>query len=207
MTTNENNEPNELEPQNDGELESTPVTLADVVEALDKGGDIDALTTLVIKVILDEHQEEAANWLRSPIRNFIRHTRRNAALKAENEAFKTAPAQGQDMPAKSPQAPAQQPAGPAQDQAPGHGHQAPAEPVTYEPDPLEPYRELAGVPFWVPGGQSTTWGEATEADHQARAQWLRGKAGALVVTAERHEGAAKLIHDAGVERLADIAGF
>ena len=78
MTTNENNEPNELEPAGPAELESTPVTLADVVAELDKGGDIDAVTAVVVKAILDEYRELAVQWLRSPVRDYIRRARRAA---------------------------------------------------------------------------------------------------------------------------------
>lgn len=201
-------EPNELESVGGAELEpESPVTLAEVVAQLDNGGEIDTVTALVVTAILDEYQELAAQWLRSPVRDYVRRARRAAARRAEDDAFAAAaaqPVQHPSPPAKSAQPPVRQPAAAeqAEDQA------AEPEPATsFAPDPLAAYRDLQNSTFWVPGYGPVNWGEATEADHLARANWLRDHAGTLVIDAERHEQAAKLIHDAGVERLTDIDGF
>lgn len=202
-------EPNELESVGGAELEpESPVTLAEVVAQLDNGGEIDIVTALVVTAILDEYQDLAAQWLRSPVRDYVRRARRAAARRAEDDAFAAAaqPVQHPSPPAKSAQPPVRQPA--AAEQARPEDQAAEPEPVTsFAPDPLAAYRELRSSTFWVPGYGPVSWGEATETDHKARASWLRDHAGTLVTDAERHEQAARLIHDAGVERLADIDGF
>lgn len=54
-------------------------------------------------------------------------------------------------------------------------------------------------------GRRVTWGEATGADHLARAEYLRRNATASLRTAARHEEAARIIAEDGVTCLAESA--
>lgn len=65
---------------------------------------------------------------------------------------------------------------------------------------------LARETFAVPTtGEVVTWLEATPEQHRARAEWLRGLASDIVLTALRHEEAADLIEAEGGACLADVA--
>lgn len=182
----------ELEP-------AAELTLAHIVAQLDDGGDINVVTGVVIASILDEHLDLAAQWLRSPVRDYIRRARRAAARRAEDEAF------GPNPPSLQPPKPEGQPSGNDQ-----HGEDQPAEPGAPQPgapDPLAPLRPLRNVPFWVPGDAMVTWGQGTDEQHAARATWLREHAGKLTADAVRHEYTVDVLHQFGATRLEDIEGF
>jgi len=187
---------------------STEAKLNQIITELDDGGDIEHSTEKIVKAILTEHLDVAAERLHSPIRDCIRRVRRAAARKLEDEAFAAAKAAAQQATGK-PQEPAAGPASQHQAQAPEQPAAASTEPpaTEYAPDQLAPYRELRNNTFWVPGHGPVSWGEATEAHHLARAKWLRDHAATLVTSAERHEQAAELIQQHGVEKLGDIDGF
>ena len=71
-------------------------------------------------------------------------------------------------------------------------------------DPLLARKTLLSTSFLCPGHGMVGWGEATAEQHHLYATQCRGQAHSLISTAERHERAARMIEDAGVECLADL---
>lgn len=64
--------------------------------------------------------------------------------------------------------------------------------------------ELLASPFAVGDGRIVTWGSATVADHEARAEMLSKMAAGTLETAAMHARAIEHIRTAGVETLADV---
>jgi hypothetical protein len=71
---------------------------------------------------------------------------------------------------------------------------------------LETTRELLGTLFALGDGIETTWGAATVDQHEQRIEMLTKNAAGLTETAARHQAAVRMIKDAGVSCLADLAG-
>jgi hypothetical protein len=71
---------------------------------------------------------------------------------------------------------------------------------------LETTRELLGTLFALGDGATVTWGAATVDQHEQRIEMLAKNAAGVVETAARHEAAIRMIKDAGVICLADLAG-
>lgn len=71
---------------------------------------------------------------------------------------------------------------------------------------LETTRELLGTVFALGDGTETTWAAATVDQHEQRIGMLARNAAGVVETAARHEAAVRMIKDAGVTCLADLAG-
>jgi hypothetical protein len=70
---------------------------------------------------------------------------------------------------------------------------------------IDALADLAKSTFALPDGSGLVrWGEATPAQHRARAAWCRRLAGALIEDAELHEAAAVAIEEAGVACLDDL---
>jgi len=72
--------------------------------------------------------------------------------------------------------------------------------------PLEQRRLLLEGSFVGVGGRRVLWGEASAEDHDERAARQRRLAGSCLVDAQRHEEAARMIREAGVTCLNDLAG-
>ncbi|MFJ8687361.1 hypothetical protein [Micromonospora wenchangensis] len=70
---------------------------------------------------------------------------------------------------------------------------------------LETTRELLDSAFALGDGRTATWGDATIADHRQRIALLVGAAAGTTETAARHQAAIRMIEEAGVSRLADLA--
>lgn len=71
---------------------------------------------------------------------------------------------------------------------------------------LETTRELLGTLFALGDGTSVTWGQATIGEHEQRIAMLAKNATGVIETAARHQAAIRMIKDAGVDCLADLAG-
>jgi hypothetical protein len=80
-------------------------------------------------------------------------------------------------------------------------------------DDLSALRKLRDEKFLDPGSKTrppsqTTWGQATDEQHDAREHYLRTVIiGPTMETANRHAAAARLIRERGVTRLADLPEF
>jgi hypothetical protein len=70
---------------------------------------------------------------------------------------------------------------------------------------LETTRELLATVFALGDGTETTWGAATVAQHEQRVTMLAKNASGVIGTASRHKAAIRMITDAGVTCLADLA--
>jgi hypothetical protein len=71
---------------------------------------------------------------------------------------------------------------------------------------LELTREFLASPFDVErGGETTTWGAATVAQHERRSAYLAGMAGSTLETAARHQAAVNMIREHGATCLAEVA--
>jgi hypothetical protein len=66
---------------------------------------------------------------------------------------------------------------------------------------------LARLEFHMPDGSAVAWEDSTREHHELRCAWLRTYIGSLEEDLDRHERAAKLLADRGVERLGDIPGW
>jgi hypothetical protein len=66
-------------------------------------------------------------------------------------------------------------------------------------------RELLATVFAIGDGTETTWGAATIEQHRQRIAMLTANAAGVVETAARHEAAVRMIEQAGVTCLADLA--
>ena len=152
-----------------------------VIRAADNGEDIDAVTETVIAIILDEHRRTAEELLYQPVRSFIRAARRRAERAKEDEAFRERRPEPEDK-----------------------GRRPRPEP---ENDRLAAMRALRAEEFWCPGYGLVTWGKATAEQHLAHADSQRGRAATITIDAERHEEAADIIEDAGVECLNEVPGY
>lgn len=81
-------------------------------------------------------------------------------------------------------------------------------PLRSAPSNPEAVAALVAESFLVPDKGMVPWGEATVADHRARAKWQRSGAADLIEDAERHEAAAELIRSRrGARCLNDIDGW
>lgn len=153
--------------------------LSAIIAEYDDGSDITDVTDLVVKIVLDEHRETATELLTPVIRAAIQRLRRQAVRREEDEAFRPEVADEESEPE--------------------------------EADRLASFRRIAGELFWIPDGTKdgyyVSWSEATEEDHLARAENQRERASAEIEDARRHEEAAGIIHEAGVNCLAEVDGF
>lgn len=70
---------------------------------------------------------------------------------------------------------------------------------------LELTQELLGAHFALPNGLSTTWGEATAADHQSRIEYLLIQASGTVTTANRHKAAIEILREHHANNLNEVA--
>jgi len=68
-------------------------------------------------------------------------------------------------------------------------------------------QQLVSTRFPLADGTWVAWGQATAKQHLQRAEWQRRHADQSVRDAERHEWAANLIEDRGVECLDEIDGW
>lgn len=80
-------------------------------------------------------------------------------------------------------------------------------PLRATPSNPEAVAALVSECFLVPDRGMVSWGDATVADHLARAEWQRHSAQDLVADAERHEAAATLIRKRKVRCLSQIPGW
>jgi hypothetical protein len=71
---------------------------------------------------------------------------------------------------------------------------------------LEVTAELLGTKFALGDGTHVTWGEATVDQHRQRAELLTVNAAGVVETAARHVAAIRMIEEAGVTSLGELAG-
>lgn len=78
--------------------------------------------------------------------------------------------------------------------------------ITAEEVRLETTRELLTTVFALGDGTETTWGDATVDQHGQRIELLTKNAAGIMETAARHQVAIRMIEEAGVKCLADLAG-
>lgn len=76
--------------------------------------------------------------------------------------------------------------------------------VTKEPDRYIDVRAFLLSETFTVGDRLVTWGSATVEDHEQRAIEQEVRAGDLLIDADRHRTAAKLIKQKGAETLADL---
>ena len=70
------------------------------------------------------------------------------------------------------------------------------------PPPSDALRSLFQSTFVLGDGRTSTWGQATVAEHRARIRYLEMMSDGLIRTAGYHERAIEIIEDAGVTCLA-----
>jgi hypothetical protein len=166
---------------------TTKLTLGDLLAALDTGGPAVDAAAAITHAILTEHLDIAEQLVYPAVYAQVVRRRRLAARRAENEAFAGA---------------RPQPAGPAAAQGTAPPADAPAA------DPLAPLRALRDAAFWIPDDGMVTWAEATAAQHQARAAYIRDRyVTPMLADIDRHTLAAAIISTAGVHRLAEVPGY
>lgn len=66
---------------------------------------------------------------------------------------------------------------------------------------------LGRVEFKLPDGSAVAWEDSGPEHHETRISWLRTYIGSMEDDLERHERAAKLLAEHGVDRLGDIPGW